>query len=92
MLICRPDSSNLQSASMQVGKDEGKSVVYEFPVDLLREAGVPQGAPPFAVVSSTENDLSIGKCVPWLPWFVSCWLPALSQAGRYNGRTPSVAT
>ena len=46
---------------LQVGKDEGKSVVYEFPTDLLREAGVAQGAPPFAVVSSTENDLSIGK-------------------------------
>ena len=46
---------------MQVGKDEGKSVVYEFPIELLREAGVAQGAPPFAVVSSSYNDLSVGK-------------------------------
>ena len=42
-------------------------MVYEFPVELLRDAGVAQGAPPFAVVSSNYNDLSVGKCVPCQP-------------------------
>ena len=65
--------------SAQVGKDEGKSVVYEFPTDLLREAGVAQGAPPFAVVSSTENDLSVGKCVPFLARLTCCALPSSAQ-------------
>ena len=50
-------------AHVQVGKDEGKAVVHEFSHEAMREAGVSAGVPPFAVISSNTNDLSVGRCV-----------------------------
>ena len=47
---------------LQVGKDEGKAVVHEFSNESMREAGVQAGVPPFAVISSNTNDLSVGRC------------------------------
>lgn len=37
-------------------------MVHEFSQEAMREAGVQAGVPPFAVISSNTNDLSVGRC------------------------------
>lgn len=63
----------------KVSKDEGRAVVHDFSNECLREAGVKAGVPPFAVISSNTNDLSVGRFWPVreYPWG-SC--EALSSA------------
>lgn len=45
----------------QASKDAGRPVVYEFPHELLLEAGARHQVPPFAVIASNTVDLSVGR-------------------------------
>ncbi len=47
--------------AMQAAKDAGRPVVYEFPQELLLEAGARHQVPPFAVIASNTVDLSVGR-------------------------------
>ncbi|KAK9844319.1 hypothetical protein WJX74_000764 [Apatococcus lobatus] len=62
--------TTVQNKLAQASKDAGRPVVYEFPHELLLEAGARHQVPPFAVIASNTVDLSVGKFWPVrkYPW------------------------
>ena len=47
---------------LQAGKAAKKDLLHAFSEEALDAAGARRDAPPFAVVSSTTMDLSVGRC------------------------------
>lgn len=85
-----PLDRDLHSCVAQVSKDEGRAVVHDFSNECLREAGVKAGVPPFAVISSNTNDLSVGRCaqlhLPCSRLSATCWLLLLAADSSCSRR------
>lgn len=50
-----------KSSALQAGKHARRDLLHAFSEDALDAAGARRETPPFAIISSTTMDLSVGK-------------------------------